>query len=78
MKSGKTANADNEVSIADVELDDNKMPKIGYFCTYTPVEIIRAAGYHPVRIKGLKRRKWSRWRITSLQQYMFIYKNSYR
>lgn len=42
----------NEVSIADVELDDNKMPKIGYFCTYTPVEIIRAAGYHPVRIKG--------------------------
>jgi benzoyl-CoA reductase/2-hydroxyglutaryl-CoA dehydratase subunit BcrC/BadD/HgdB len=28
------------------------MLKIGYFCTYTPVEIIRAAGYHPVRIKG--------------------------
>jgi len=48
---GKTATS-NEVSIADVELDDNKMPKIGYFCTYTPVEIIRAAGYHPVRIKG--------------------------
>ncbi|MHC4181859.1 MAG: 2-hydroxyacyl-CoA dehydratase [Planctomycetota bacterium] len=49
--SGKTATS-KEVSIADVELDDNKMPKIGYFCTYTPVEIIRAAGYHPVRIKG--------------------------
>ncbi len=49
--SGKTATS-NEVSIADVELDDNKMPKIGYFCTYTPVEIIRAAGFHPVRIKG--------------------------
>ena len=49
--SGKIATS-NEVSIADVELDDNKMPKIGYFCTYTPVEIIRAAGYHPVRIKG--------------------------
>lgn len=42
----------NEVSIADVQLDDNTMPKIGYFCTYTPVEIIRAAGFHPVRIKG--------------------------
>ncbi len=42
-----------EVSIADVKLDDGRMPKIGYFCTYTPVEIIRAAGYHPVRIKGL-------------------------
>ncbi len=41
-----------EASIADVQLDDGKMPKIGYFCTYTPVEIIRAAGYHPVRIKG--------------------------
>jgi predicted CoA-substrate-specific enzyme activase len=42
----------NETSIANVQLDDNKMPKIGYFCTYTPVEIIRAAGYHPVRVKG--------------------------
>ena len=44
---------DSKVSIADVQLDDGKMPKIGYFCTYTPVEIIRAAGYHPVRIKGI-------------------------
>lgn len=43
---------DNKTSIANVQFDDNKMPKIGYFCTYTPVEIIRAAGYHPVRIKG--------------------------
>jgi CoA-substrate-specific enzyme activase, putative len=34
------------VSIADVKLDDER-PKIGYFCTYTPVEIIRAAGFHP-------------------------------
>ena len=48
----KTADK-NEVSIADAQLDDGKMPKIGYFCTYTPVEIIRAAGYHPVRIKGI-------------------------
>ncbi|MCR4290508.1 MAG: acyl-CoA dehydratase activase [Candidatus Scalindua sp.] len=44
---------DSNVSISDVQLDDNTMPKIGYFCTYTPVEIIRAAGYHPVRIKGI-------------------------
>lgn len=43
---------DNKISIANVQFDDDKMPKIGYFCTYTPVEIIRAAGYHPVRIKG--------------------------
>lgn len=42
-----------KVSIADdVKLDDDGRPKIGYFCTYTPVEIIRAAGFHPVRIKG--------------------------
>ncbi|MDR4505372.1 MAG: acyl-CoA dehydratase activase [Candidatus Scalindua sp.] len=41
-----------KVSIADVKLDDDERPKIGYFCTYTPVEIIRAAGFHPVRIKG--------------------------
>ncbi len=52
-KESVTATADNETSsIADVQLDDDKMLKIGYFCTYTPVEIIRAAGYHPVRIKG--------------------------
>ncbi|MFN3532991.1 MAG: 2-hydroxyacyl-CoA dehydratase subunit D, partial [Candidatus Brocadia sp.] len=28
------------------------VPKIGYFCSYTPVELISAAGFHPVRIKG--------------------------
>ena len=47
-----TINTNNETSISDVQLDDDKMPKIGYFCTYTPVEIIRAAGFHPIRIKG--------------------------
>jgi benzoyl-CoA reductase/2-hydroxyglutaryl-CoA dehydratase subunit BcrC/BadD/HgdB len=52
VKSDETTD-NNEVSIADVQLDESKMPKIGYFCTYTPVEIIRAAGYHPVRIKGI-------------------------
>ncbi len=51
-KESVAATADNKTSIANVQLDDDKMPKIGYFCTYTPVEIIRAAGYHPVRIKG--------------------------
>jgi len=52
VKSVETTDS-NEISIADAQLDDSKMPKIGYFCTYTPVEIIRAAGYHPVRIKGI-------------------------
>ncbi|MBC8551552.1 MAG: 2-hydroxyacyl-CoA dehydratase [Candidatus Brocadiales bacterium] len=52
VKSAEKAD-DSKVSISDVQLDDNTMPKIGYFCTYTPVEIIRAAGYHPVRIKGI-------------------------
>ncbi|MBA4392561.1 MAG: hypothetical protein C0407_03310 [Desulfobacca sp.] len=27
-------------------------PLIGYFCTYTPIEIIKAAGFFPVRILG--------------------------
>ena len=50
----KTEEADDsQASISNVQLDDGKMPKIGYFCTYTPVEIIRAAGYHPVRVKGI-------------------------
>jgi benzoyl-CoA reductase/2-hydroxyglutaryl-CoA dehydratase subunit BcrC/BadD/HgdB len=30
----------------------NQTPLIGYFCTYTPIEIIRAAGFFPVRILG--------------------------
>ncbi|MBW1815403.1 MAG: hypothetical protein JRJ39_17740 [Deltaproteobacteria bacterium] len=25
---------------------------IGYFCTYTPIEIIHAAGFMPVRVTG--------------------------
>src|SRR3989304_4510701 len=51
-KESVAVDADNKTSIANVQLDDDNMPKVGYFCTYTPVEIIRAAGYHPVRIKG--------------------------
>ncbi|MDR4508677.1 MAG: acyl-CoA dehydratase activase [Candidatus Brocadiaceae bacterium] len=40
------------VSIAEFSIEDSALPKIGYFCSYTPVELIRAAGFHPVRIKG--------------------------
>jgi len=28
-------------------------PVIGYFCSYTPVEIIHAAGFHPYRVFGV-------------------------
>ncbi|GJQ49425.1 benzoyl-CoA reductase subunit BadG [Candidatus Kuenenia stuttgartiensis] len=41
-----------ETSIADFSIEESNLPKIGYFCSYTPVEIIHAAGFHPVRIKG--------------------------
>ncbi len=37
------------------EIHDNGTPVIGYFCTYTPVELIHAAGLHPVRISGSSR-----------------------
>lgn len=40
------------VSIANISLEDSSLPKIGYMCSYTPVEIIRAAGFHPVRVNG--------------------------
>jgi len=39
-------------STIEFSAEDNTLPKIGYFCSYTPVELIRAAGFHPVRIKG--------------------------
>ncbi|MFQ5863538.1 MAG: 2-hydroxyacyl-CoA dehydratase [Candidatus Brocadiales bacterium] len=43
-------------NIQNVEpsLEDEDLPKIGYLCTYTPIEIIRAAGFHPMRVKGLE------------------------
>lgn len=47
-----TQDTENVLSIADVSLEESSLPKIGYMCSYTPVEIIRAAGFHPVRIKG--------------------------
>ncbi len=28
------------------------LPAIGYFCTYTPIEVIHAAGFTPIRITG--------------------------
>lgn len=48
-----------ETLITDFSTDDHKLPKIGYFCSYTPVELIRAAGFHPVRIKGTDRESCS-------------------
>ncbi len=36
----------------DSSINESPLPKIGYFCSYIPVEIIRAAGFHPVRIRG--------------------------
>ncbi|MBW7897857.1 R-phenyllactate dehydratase activator [Candidatus Brocadiaceae bacterium B188] len=42
----------DDASITEFSVDDHTLPKIGYFCSYTPVELIRAAGFHPVRIKG--------------------------
>ncbi len=44
-----------EVNTAQVSLEESNLPKLGYLCTYTPVEVIRAAGFHPVRITGSKK-----------------------
>ena len=47
-----SGNSSTGASIAEFSVEDNTLPKIGYFCSYTPVELIRAAGFHPIRIKG--------------------------
>jgi len=47
-----SGNSSTGASIAEFSVEENTLPKIGYFCSYTPVELIRAAGFHPVRIKG--------------------------
>lgn len=47
-----SGNSSAGASIAEFSVEDSTLPKIGYFCSYTPVELIRAAGFHPVRIKG--------------------------
>jgi predicted CoA-substrate-specific enzyme activase len=47
-----TGNSSTGASIAEFSVEENTLPKIGYFCSYTPVELIRAAGFHPVRING--------------------------
>ncbi|MBI2472009.1 MAG: 2-hydroxyacyl-CoA dehydratase [Planctomycetes bacterium] len=47
-----SVNSSTGASIAEFSVEENSLPKIGYFCSYTPVELIRAAGFHPVRIKG--------------------------
>lgn len=48
-----------ETSIAEFSVEESTLPKIGYFCSYTPVELIRAAGFHPVRIKGTEKESCS-------------------
>ncbi|UJS16877.1 MAG: acyl-CoA dehydratase activase [Candidatus Jettenia sp.] len=50
-----SGNTSTEISIAEFSVEDHNLPKIGYFCSYTPVELIRAAGFHPVRIKGAEK-----------------------
>lgn len=50
-----SGNTSTEISIAEFSEEDHNLPKIGYFCSYTPVELIRAAGFHPVRIKGAEK-----------------------
>ena len=47
-----SGNSSTGASIAEFSVEENTLPKIGYFCSYTPVELIRAAGFHPVRING--------------------------
>ncbi len=47
-----SGNSSTGASIAEFSVEESTLPKIGYFCSYTPVELIRAAGFHPVRIKG--------------------------
>lgn len=54
-----SVNPSTETLITEFSADDYKLPKIGYFCSYTPVELIRAAGFHPVRIKGTDRESCS-------------------
>ncbi|MBU6391647.1 MAG: 2-hydroxyacyl-CoA dehydratase [Planctomycetota bacterium] len=57
-----SGNPSGEASIAEFSVEDiadNALPKIGYFCSYTPVELIRAAGFHPVRIKGSEKESCS-------------------
>ncbi|HHT9119090.1 MAG TPA: acyl-CoA dehydratase activase, partial [Candidatus Hypogeohydataceae bacterium YC41] len=39
----------------DASLEESSLPKMGYLCTYTPIEVIRAAGFHPVRVTGAKK-----------------------
>ncbi len=54
-----SGSATPEMSIAEFSVEESTLPKIGYFCSYTPVELIRAAGFHPVRIKGTEKESCS-------------------
>lgn len=54
-----SGNDSAEASMTEFSVEDHTLPKIGYFCSYTPVELIRAAGFHPVRIKGAEKESCS-------------------
>ncbi|MDQ1273315.1 MAG: hypothetical protein QG591_1945 [Planctomycetota bacterium] len=54
-----SGNDSAEASMIEFSAEDHTLPKIGYFCSYTPVELIRAAGFHPVRIKGAEKESCS-------------------
>jgi predicted CoA-substrate-specific enzyme activase len=57
--SGNVSVETSIASFAEFSVEDTMLPKIGYFCSYTPVELIRAAGFHPVRIKGSEKESCS-------------------
>ena len=44
-----------EETTAYTSLEESSLPKMGYLCIYTPIEVIRAAGFHPVRVTGAKK-----------------------
>jgi predicted CoA-substrate-specific enzyme activase len=44
-----------EEARVDASLEESCLPRMGYLCTYTPIEVVRAAGFHPVRVTGAKK-----------------------
>lgn len=58
---------DNRHDYARKWKEENVRPVIGYYCTYTPVEILYAAGALPVRVFGGHRTK----EVSSSDPYIF-------
>ncbi|MEE9584706.1 MAG: acyl-CoA dehydratase activase, partial [Candidatus Brocadiales bacterium] len=54
VKKGQNVQNVQNIHNAEASLEDDGLPRIGYLCTYTPIEIIRAAGFHPVRVRGVE------------------------